>query len=272
MSGPELFVVCKHCQAEVSPYITECPYCGKRLRKRAQLDSPRRAATRRRSPTAIRLGALRADEIPGIRPDHRPYASIALVMASVVTTLLPVAGVFAAERGIVVHPLGGEWWRLLSGNFIYGDIYHSFPNSSAFANTVYLFVALAIVAIFGSGLERRHGPVVVLLVFLVGGAAGMAVATELGGPDLAVGGGNAGGLALLCAWAVPDLLARRRGEDPDSDGLGLIALAALLLAMPLATDVADPLAGVTGGLVGLLLGLPLARLGRASRVGRGSRS
>ena len=27
---PDLFVVCKNCQAEVSPYITECPYCGNR--------------------------------------------------------------------------------------------------------------------------------------------------------------------------------------------------------------------------------------------------
>ena len=34
-SGPELFVVCKKCNSEVSPYITECPYCGTRLRKRA---------------------------------------------------------------------------------------------------------------------------------------------------------------------------------------------------------------------------------------------
>ena len=34
-SGPDLFVVCKSCGREVSPYITECPYCGNRLRKRA---------------------------------------------------------------------------------------------------------------------------------------------------------------------------------------------------------------------------------------------
>ena len=34
-SSPELFVVCKNCRSQVSPYITECPYCGQRLRKRA---------------------------------------------------------------------------------------------------------------------------------------------------------------------------------------------------------------------------------------------
>ena len=27
--------MCKNCGSEVSPYITECPYCGTRLRKRA---------------------------------------------------------------------------------------------------------------------------------------------------------------------------------------------------------------------------------------------
>src|ERR1700731_515847 len=34
-SGADLFVVCKQCGSEVSPYITECPYCGHRLRRRA---------------------------------------------------------------------------------------------------------------------------------------------------------------------------------------------------------------------------------------------
>ena len=35
VSAPELSVVCKNCGSEVSPYVTECPYCGQRLRKRA---------------------------------------------------------------------------------------------------------------------------------------------------------------------------------------------------------------------------------------------
>ena len=50
-SGPDLYLVCKSCGAEVSPYITECPYCGTRIQKRApKLDrggvpkAPRRAA------------------------------------------------------------------------------------------------------------------------------------------------------------------------------------------------------------------------------------
>ena len=37
MSRADLFLVCKNpdCGAEVSPYVTECPYCGTRLQKRA---------------------------------------------------------------------------------------------------------------------------------------------------------------------------------------------------------------------------------------------
>ena len=33
MSETELSVICKNCGEEVSPYVTECPYCGTRLRK-----------------------------------------------------------------------------------------------------------------------------------------------------------------------------------------------------------------------------------------------
>ena len=72
-SGPDLFVVCKSCGAEVSPYITECPYCGTRLRKRApKLERggvpkpPKRAAPRPSLPR------LRPGEIPGIRGRPAP--------------------------------------------------------------------------------------------------------------------------------------------------------------------------------------------------------
>ncbi len=86
-SGPELFVVCKKCNSEVSPYITECPYCGTRLRKRApKLDKggAPRSGRRRERP---KLSRLRPGEIPGVRADRRPYATILLVLASILVTL-----------------------------------------------------------------------------------------------------------------------------------------------------------------------------------------
>src|SRR5882762_646031 len=82
-SGADLFVVCKKCGSEVSPYVTECPYCGHRLRRRApklprdRLREPRRGVLRRAS-----LGRLRSGEIAGVRADTPPFATIALVVAS----------------------------------------------------------------------------------------------------------------------------------------------------------------------------------------------
>src|ERR671938_1822075 len=91
-SGPDLFVVCKSCGPEVSPYITECPYCGTRLRKRApKLDRggvPKPPRTARRPS----LGRLRPGEIPGIRADRRPYISAALELPPIVVSNGPRQG------------------------------------------------------------------------------------------------------------------------------------------------------------------------------------
>ena len=57
-----------------------------------------------------------------------------------------------------------------------------------------------------------------------------------------------------------DVLGRRRGVEDDSDLLGALAIAAVLIVLPLATESASALAGLGGGLIGVLLGLLLARL------------
>ena len=69
--GPELFVVCKSCGSEVSPYITECPYCGARLRKRApkiERDRPVKPSRRIGAPDA-RAAAPGRDPRHPRRPD-----------------------------------------------------------------------------------------------------------------------------------------------------------------------------------------------------------
>ena len=60
--------------------------------------------------------------------------------------------------------------------------------------------------------------------------------------DAIVSGANAAALALLAAWAVPDLEAARAGSDYEGDLLGVAAIAALLLALPFAAA-AGELAG-----------------------------
>src|SRR3982074_3142932 len=89
--GPDLFVICKNCGSEVSPYITECPYCGNRLRKRApKLDRDGRGTEKRRNgrPPPPSLPRLRSGEIPGIRAESRPYATIGLLILGLLGCLL----------------------------------------------------------------------------------------------------------------------------------------------------------------------------------------
>jgi membrane associated rhomboid family serine protease len=244
-SGPDLFVICKNCSAEVSPYITECPYCGARLRKRApKLDKAGKVSAPR--PRRPRLGPLRKGEIPGIRSDRpgRPYATGLLVLASVIATLLLRAGIVSPIDVV----LGSETdpWRILTTTFFY-------------FGTGYELLALAGVFLFGWLLERRHGLWVPLLVFALGAAAGNALAMAVDEGTVA-SGANGAALALLVAWAMRDALGRRRGVDDDSDLLGTLFFAAVLLLLPIAAEEAHPLAGLGGAAAGALLGLVLARL------------
>ncbi len=259
MARADLFVVCKNpeCGAEVSPYITECPYCGARLRKRApKLD---RGRPRQRGPQRIAapsLGRLRRNEIPGIRPESPPYVTGAIVLATALVWIVTRGGYLHAPDLVVAGPLHGDWWRPLTAQLTY-----FYTTGASLTGTgVYQFVTLVAVAVFGWLLERRHGGWVVAVLFLVGGVGGAAAAAALD-PQAVVAGANGGALALLCAWAVPDLLARRRGEDYDGDLLGTGAFALVLLAMPIARPEANAIAGGVGVLAGYLGGLALVRLG-----------
>jgi membrane associated rhomboid family serine protease len=243
-SGPDLFVVCKSCGSEVSPYITECPYCGTRLRKRAPKLERGGIPKPPRRPRP-RLAPLRRGEIPGIRPDRRPYATIALVAASIVVSLLGHSGVNVVPKLVLAGPLDGDWWRPVTTQFFYGS-------------TGYEVAALSAIALFGALLERRHGWWATLAVFLIGGSAGMFLATAAG-EDVAVGG-NAAALALLAAWAMRDVLGRRRGREDDADLLGVLAIAVLLVLLPLVVEEASSLAGLGGGVAGIVMGLALARV------------
>ena len=245
---PDLFVVCKNCGNEVSPYITECPYCGTRLRKRApkiervgSVAEPRKARKR----TAPRLSRFRPGEIPGIRGDlsARPYATIMLVVLSLFGYLLlfPLNVADVAVDG----PIDGEWWRVATSPFVYGNIW-------------YELAAVTAIGVFGWLLERRHGPLAVIAIFVLCGMGGIALAVAVDPTPFAIGG-NGAALGLLCAWVVPDLVARSRGDDYEGDLLGTAVFAMVLLLMPIATTQASAIAGFAGGAAGMVAGLLLAR-------------
>jgi membrane associated rhomboid family serine protease len=248
-SSPDLFVVCKNCGSEVSPYITECPYCGTRLRKRAPkierdgtVSEPKPKKQRRARPARPRPRRDRADVGAAVGAS-RPWATIALVLLSLFGYL--VLAVEDPSQVAVAGPVDGQWWRVASSLFLYG-------------NAWYELAAVLAIGVYGWLLEQRHGPFVVLGLFALCGAGGIALTVAVDPTPLAIGA-NGAALGLLAAWAVPDLLARARGEEYDGDLLGTLVIALVLLFMPLAVTEASAIAGFAGAAAGLLCGLVLAR-------------
>ena len=227
-SSPDLFVVCKNCGSEVSPYITECPYCGTRLRKRAPkierdgtVSEPKPKKQKQKQKRTPRVPRVRGERT-GVRAalETRPWATLTLVVLSLFGYLL--LSVTARADVAVAGPIEGEWWRVAASPFVYGSPW-------------YELAAVVAIGIFGIALTAAIDPTPLAL------------------------GGNGAGLGLLCAWAVPDLLARARGEEYDGDLLGTLVLALVVLLMPLAVPEASAIAGFAGAAAGLLCGLVLAR-------------
>lgn len=251
-SGPDLFVVCKNCGAEVSPYITECPYCGTRLRKRAPkierdgtISEPKARRTRR---TKTRR-APRERRVPGLGAPAfgaRPWATITLVALSL---FLWIALIWIDNVDLVPFAVSVDPQKLLYGAFVY-------------FNSWYQLAVLLAVGLYGWLLERRHGPIPVVVLFALGGVGGLAAGVELEGGGALTGfvGANGAALALLCAWAMRDALAARRGEEYEGDLLGTAVISAVVFLMPAFVSQASWVAGGVGVLVGALAGTILARV------------
>jgi membrane associated rhomboid family serine protease len=248
MAGtPDLFVVCKKCGSEVSPYITECPYCGTRLRKRAPKidrrggDATPKAARKLPRPT---LTPLRRDEIPGIRADPfgRPNVTIALIVLSLFGFLvLP----FVADRDLGLVDLHSDAWKYVVPAF-------------AYPNAWYQLAVLLAIGIFGWRLEQRHGPLLVLGLFIACGLGGNAIAAAVNVDDFIFGAPGAA-LGMLAAWVLPDLVRARRGLDYDGDLIGTAVIGVVVAVMPAVTWGASAVATFSGLVLGALAGLMLLR-------------
>jgi membrane associated rhomboid family serine protease len=251
----DLNVICKNCGSEVSPYITECPYCGQRLRKRApklsRLDESgavefapvpkKRFRGRRRR----RTDRVRKAERPlAWLAAQRPYASLALIGAGAVVYLVDRASSTSAyDMGALVGPLGGDWWRLITTQFNY-------------ENVGYLFVVGLTLAIFGASIERRYSGFATAAIFLGCGAFGYYLLTVIENFPVALGA-NGAALGLIGAWFVRDLRDRRGGYDTESDLLGTAAIAAVLVAMPLLDRTANGWVALGGAALGCMIGATL---------------
>ena len=250
MSETELSVICKNCGSEVSPYVTECPYCGARLRKRAPklerrgdgLEAQRPRRRRRLLPRRPPRTEMLAD---------RPYATIAVILGSALLLLIQKAsGNPLATFGGLIVPLQGDWWRYLTAPFAYVDV-------------GYLFVVGVGLAIFATGVERRLGTLPTAVLLLACGSLGMVAASGYAsaqGEIIVVAGGNGMALGAVAAW-----FALRRAEahgsiDEEYDVVGVAVAAVVLIALPLFAPTADFVAGLVGGAVGGLAGLAASAL------------
>jgi membrane associated rhomboid family serine protease len=259
MSSPELSVVCKSCGAEVSPYVTECPYCGTRLRKRApkleRVGDELTAKETRRSKRARRRQRAAAQRASRARAFERPWVTIAAVLVPAVLLIVERAGgLTPSDVGAIVGPVGSEWWRYLAAPWVFDDV-------------GYLFVVAVALALFAPGLERRLGAPATAILLLAAGSLGMLAAAglenALGEGGVIAAGGNGVALGALCAWYV---IRRDEAEalaDDSLDWIGVAIAAAVLVLLPVVDDWANFPAGVAGGVVGALAGLGATTLRRA---------
>lgn len=251
-------MVCRSCGAEVSPYVTECPYCGTRIRKRAPKlerhgdeltakESRRTRRARRRRELAVeRAGRALASA-------ERPYATLVAILAPAVLYVLVRADVVSAlDAGAIAGDPGPDAWRYAAAPWVYDS-------------AGYLFVVGVALALFASGLERRLGAPAVGILLVACGSLGMLAAGAVDdalGESLVAAGGNGVALGALGAWAV-----LRRAEvagtgGDDTDWIGIATIAAVLLVLPVADDLASPVAGAVGGIVGSAAGLAASRAQR----------
>ncbi len=259
MSSTELNVVCRNCGEQVSPYVTECPYCGTRLRKRAPKLELRGDEIAPRESRRARRRAARARRIE--RLGERPYAVILAIAVPALLVLIRTASsaVTIESLGAIVGPVEGEWWRYLTAPIVYPDI-------------PYLFVAAIAIAIFGLPVERRLGTISTLILMIACGSLGMLAAngadSAIGGNDLLLAaGGNGVALGLLATWAMLRAAEVRGQPDEDVEVIGAAVAAAVLIMLPLVDDWANVFAGLGGGLVGLACGLAASYARRERRPG-----
>jgi membrane associated rhomboid family serine protease len=263
MAERELFVICPSCGSEASPYVTECPYCGHRLRKRApdlrkerredekaeqraERDAEKRRKRTRRLLTGGRVAGSAGDGGGGLpsylQGDKPPIAVTTLILLSVAASLSARVNGFPLGQLIYGSSLQDRWWQLFTAPFFH-------------LSFGYGFVCLVAVAMFGSGIERRFGALSLVAVWLLCGAAGVTMEHAVAPLPLTNGAiGIAAG--MMAAWLTFVLM---REDLRDYDGYALAAGSVVLLAMPLATDEASIWTVIGGLLAGAFCGLVLVR-------------
>jgi membrane associated rhomboid family serine protease len=247
----------------VSPYVTECPYCGARLRRRApKLEREGDELRVRESLRARRRRILRERRAKRTRPrlaiaTDRPYVTITAILAPAVLVVVQRAGGYSwSQVGGIDYPALSGAWRYLAAPFVYDHL-------------GYLFVVGFALAIFGPGLERRLGAPLTALLYIACGSLGMLAAVgldkALADGSVVAAGGNGIALGAIAAWAMLRRAESIRDPGESLDQIAFVVAASVVLLLPVFEDLAAPWAGVTGGIVGLIFGLVAGRFGLLER-------
>ncbi len=180
---------------------------------------------------------------------HIPVLGIALVFSFLLAWLLVARHfqlpIFASQKSALLLQVGavdgaamarGEWWRLLTSQFLHVHFMHMLFNSCA-------------IFVLGAAIERRAGLLALALVYLIGGSVGQ-FASVLLHPELVSSGASQAMLAL-CGFL---LIAFRRFSMP----LHVIATAAIIVAIQFVLDLYVSGAIKPGHSFGFAAGLVMA--------------
>ena len=167
-------------------------------RSQAGRRSPSASAAPRAKPPS--LPRLRRDEIPGIAPDTRPYATGSLIIIALAAwvTVATSHRDAVGPRGRLLRPVSGEWWRVVATPF--APQQRRLPVRRA-----------------GGGRHLRHAARAPLRLARpgdrvpAGGRGWRRAGRSCLDPDQAALGANGAALGLLCAWLVDDRLAPAAG-------------------------------------------------------------
>jgi membrane associated rhomboid family serine protease len=244
MSETELRVVCKSCGAEVSPYVTECPYCGTRVRKRAPKLERRNGGLEAKKSRREKRRERQAEKT--VNYAARPWATYLVILVPAIAMLVRIGtGGDFDSFGALVVPFDSGWWRFISAPF-------------AYLSVGYLFAVSLAAVMFVPGLERRLGSVATLILLIACGSLGMLAAygvEDQRGVLEVIAGGNGMALGAIAAWFVVRRHESRALEEDGPDVIGVVVCVAVILLLPVVVESANVWSGLAGGAVGALAGL-----------------
>jgi hypothetical protein len=288
----ELFTVCSSCGQQVSTFVTECPYCGTRLQKRAPrldrkdgdleallrlptFDGERTVGDAEETADVVPLKRRRRLKVPGSAttgPRSRPGSggrsrtrlpgrSRARASSS---DYASEGKAYATFTIVVLALIGLPLETLLNANDLRlldgAPLWRSVTAALAYGNTWNAVAVLTTFGVFGWLWERRAGLVgtaVVLVSFLGAGVGGLLL-DRAAHPGSIIYGGAGAAVALAVAWIVCEIRARRAGESLDGDLQGAAVLLAVPVIVTLLKADALPVALGVGLILGSLLGLGLS--------------